>query len=161
MVGRDEVRVAVGGSLREEDISNKSFVNCTAGELRERSEGTVLEVTVAPEIDGGGITVIAYKLTTMNTDSRKEPVIRGGRNEGGARSEKGDVEGPKVFERGTNGKEEVERDQGAVRVSAAVEGCNCFANKLFEGTVVLRGEDEKKEVVGKEGNDENVDEENA
>ena len=55
----------------------------------------------------------------------------------------------------------MERDQGAVRVGAAVEGGNCFANKLFEGTIVLRGEDEEKEVVGIEGNDENVDEENA
>ena len=114
-----------------------------------------------PEINGRGITVIAYKLATTNTDRRKEPVIGGGGDEGGARSEKGDVEGPKVFERGTDGKEEVERDQGAVGVSAAVEGGNCFANELLEGTVVLRGEDEEKEVVGKEGNDENVDEENA
>ena len=50
----------------------------------------------------------------------------------------------------------MERDQEVVGVSAAVEGGNRFAYKFFEGT-----EDEEKELVGKEGNDENVDEENA
>ena len=164
LVGRDkrnDLRIAVRRGLGEEIISDEGLVNRGAGELGEGDEGAILEMAAAPEINGRGITVIAYELTTTNTDRRKEPVIGGGGDEGGARSEERDVEGPEVFERGTDGKEKVERDQGAVRVGAAVEGGNCFANKLFEGTIVLRGEDKKKEVVRKEGNDENVDEENA
>jgi hypothetical protein len=118
-------------------------------------------VAVTPEVHSRGIAVILDKFTLPQADGREKVVIGGSGDERGARSEKSHIKGPKILKGGPYREEELERDQRVVGIGTPIEGGNYLANKFFEGGVKFFGEDEEEKMVGEEGNDEGVDEENA
>ena len=64
-----------------------------AGGLDERSKGPSFGMAVAPKVDSSTITVVMDKLTGMDADRGQVVVVGSGKDNRGASSEEGDVEG--------------------------------------------------------------------
>jgi len=54
-----------------------------------------------------------------------------------------------------------ERDQTFIGISTPIEGGDNFANNFFQNSIELPGEDKEEEVVGEEGDNKDIDVEDA
>ena len=119
-MGGDEggqLGAAVFSSILEENVFDDGLVDHRASVLEQGDQSAVIEVTVAPEVDSSGVTVVFDELATTEANVGEEVVVGGGSDEGGANSKERDVDCPEVFEGRANREERVEADQGLVSVS--------------------------------------------
>jgi hypothetical protein len=94
-------------------------------------------------------------------DRREAGVIRLGDNKFGAGGKEREVEGVEVFERRGDVKEEVGADEGGVGEGTPMKGSDGSSDSFFDWGVEIGGEDEEEHMVGEEGNDEDIDEEDS
>ena len=111
----------MGEGVVVEVVVDDGLVDGGAGNLGERCEGTVGEVTPVPKVYGSGVALVGNKLGVVDVDQRKGVEVGGGQDEWGAEAE---VEGPEVLEGGADVPERVSTDQRAVGETGAVEGNN-------------------------------------
>ena len=88
--GNLEGRVGEGAVVKV--VVDDGLVDGGAGNLGERSEGTVGEMTPIPKVDGGGVALVGYKLGVVDVDQRKGVKVGGGPEEWGADSKEAKVE---------------------------------------------------------------------
>ena len=118
-------------------------------------------MAVAPKIDRSTITVVVDELAGTDSDRGKVVVVGGGGDKRGARSEEGDVEGPQVLEWWANRESRVEADERPVGIGSSMERCDEGVGEMADGVKDLLGYDKEEGVVGEEGDDEDIDEEDA
>jgi hypothetical protein len=118
-------------------------------------------VAAPPKIDGSSVAVVADGHVKAEINGGEIVVVGGGEDEGGTRSEKRDVERPKIFESRGDVENDAGAKQGGVGVGTPIEGGDNQPDLLLEGSVEVGGEGEKQEVVGEEGDDEGVNKEDA
>ena len=150
---------AVLSSILEENVFDDGLVDHRASVLEQGDQSSVFEVAVTPEVDSRGVAVVFDELATAEANKGEEVVVGGGSDEGRANSKERDVDSPKVLEGRANREEQVEADQGLVSVSATVERSDQLNNQAADGLIELVRDDEEEGVVGEEGDDESVDEE--
>ena len=161
-MGGDEgghLGAAVLSSILEENVFDDGLVDHRASVLEQGDQGAVFEVTVTPKVDSRGVAVVFDELATAEANKGEEVVVGGGSDEGGANGKERDVDSPKVLEGRANREEQVEADQRLVGVGATVERSDQLNNQAANGLIELVRDDEEEGVVGEEGDDESVDEE--
>lgn len=156
-----ELVVEEGGGFGEEDVRDDGIVERRAAEVRDGDEVALGCVVAAPVINSGGVAVTADVHVGGESDVREVGVVESGKSEGRADSEEGNAEGPRVFERDGQSEELFCADEGRVGEGGSVKGSDGRVDGVAQNAPDLLGEDEKEEVVGKEGRDEDVGEEDA
>ena len=129
--------------------------------MDERCKGTPFNMAVAPKVDRSTVPVVVDELAGTDADSGEVVVVGGGGNEGGASSEERDVEGPQVLERWANRESRVEADKRPVGIGPIMERGDEGVGETADGVKDLLGNDEEAGVVGEEGDDEDIDEEDT
>ena len=100
---RGKLGTTVGGGLGKEIIANEGDVDGGTRRIGEVDESTIFEVAIAPEVNGGGVAVVADELTATDANGREERVIGRGGNKRGAGGKERNIEGPEVLQRGADG----------------------------------------------------------
>lgn len=147
--------------LFEVHIFYNNLVSSGAGAGGERDEGSVRKVVAPPEIVGSSVTMFGNEHVAVHFGPTKGAVVVGRVNEGRADSEKGEVEGPHVLEGRLDGENSVGAHQRLISVGSTVERHNGRRDRAFDGSPKLGRQDKEKAMIREQGDDKDVDEENA